>query len=54
MLFVGVVLVVFTVGYRLAGWSWSDALYMVVITAFSVGFGEAPASFLSLARSCSG
>ena len=39
-LFVGVVLVVFTVGYRLAGWSWSDALYMVVITAFSVGFGE--------------
>jgi len=40
MLFVGVVLVVFTVGYRLAGWSWSDALYMVVITAFSVGFGE--------------
>lgn len=40
MLFVGVVLVVFTLGYRLAGWSWSDELYMVVITAFSVGFGE--------------
>jgi voltage-gated potassium channel Kch len=40
MLFVGVVLVVFTLGYRLAGWSWSDAIYMVVITAFSVGFGE--------------
>lgn len=38
--FVAVVLVVFTVGYRLAGWSWSDALYMVIITAFSVGFGE--------------
>ena len=38
--FVGVVMVVFTVGYRLAGWSWSDAFYMVVITAFSVGFGE--------------
>lgn len=40
MLFVAVVLVVFTAGYRLAGWSWSDSLYMVVITAFSVGFGE--------------
>ena len=38
--FVGVVMVVFTVGYRAAGWSWSDAFYMVVITAFSVGFGE--------------
>ena len=39
-LFVLVVLTVFTIGYRLAGWSWSDSLYMVVITAFSVGFGE--------------
>ncbi|MBE2282081.1 MAG: NAD-binding protein [Prosthecobacter sp.] len=38
--FVGVVMAVFTLGYRVAGWSWGDALYMVVITAFSVGFGE--------------
>jgi voltage-gated potassium channel Kch len=38
--FVGLVLAVFTVGYRVAGWSWSDAFYMVIITAFSVGFGE--------------
>ena len=38
--FVGIVLVVFAVGYRLAGWSWGDSIYMVVITAFSVGFGE--------------
>ena len=34
------VLAVFALGYRLAGWSWGDAVYMVVITAFSVGFGE--------------
>jgi hypothetical protein len=39
-IFVGVVMLVFTLGYRLAGWSWSDAFYMVIITAFSVGFGE--------------
>ncbi len=38
--FIGVVTVVFTVGYRLAGWSWGDAFYMVIITAFSVGYGE--------------
>ena len=39
-IFVGVVMLVFTLGYRLAGWSWGDAFYMVIITAFSVGFGE--------------
>ena len=38
--FIGVVTVVFTLGYRLAGWSWGDAFYMVIITAFSVGYGE--------------
>ncbi|MCM1985015.1 potassium channel family protein [Lyngbya confervoides] len=27
-------------GYRLAGWSWMDAVYMVVITIFGVGYGE--------------
>ena len=32
MLFLGVALVVFTAGYRLAGWSWRNALYMVPIT----------------------
>jgi len=36
------VLIVFgsTLGYRIAGWPWVDALYMVVITVFGVGFGE--------------
>ncbi|MEQ1751334.1 MAG: potassium channel family protein, partial [Prosthecobacter sp.] len=38
--FVAAVMAVFTLGYRVAGWSWGDAFYMVVITAFSVGFGE--------------
>ena len=38
--FAGAVMAVFAVGYRMAGWSWSDAIYMVIITAFSVGFGE--------------
>lgn len=38
--FVGLVMMVFTIGYRVAGWSWSDSFYMVVITAFSVGYGE--------------
>lgn len=27
-------------GYRLAGWSFLDAVYMVVITIFGVGYGE--------------
>jgi voltage-gated potassium channel len=38
--YVGLVLAVFTLGYRAAGWSWSDSFYMVVITAFSVGYQE--------------
>ena len=38
--YIALVLAVFALGYRLAGWSWGDAIYMVVITAFSVGFGE--------------
>ena len=38
--FVGAVLIIFTLGYSLAGWSWSDSFYMVIITAFSVGYGE--------------
>ena len=29
-----------TLGYRLAGWSWLDSVYMVTITIFGVGYGE--------------
>ncbi|MEZ4333928.1 MAG: potassium channel protein [Myxococcota bacterium] len=32
--------VVGVIGYRLAGWPLSDAIYMVVITIFGVGYGE--------------
>ncbi len=32
--------VIGTCGYAFAGWSWLDAVYMVVITIFGVGFGE--------------
>ncbi len=32
--------VVGTVGYMIAGWGFLDALYMVVITIFGVGYGE--------------
>ena len=28
------------IGYRLAGWQWIDAAYMVTITIFGVGYGE--------------
>ena len=28
------------VGYVINGWEWQDAVYMVVITVFGVGYGE--------------
>ena len=34
------VCVVATIGYLLAGWEFNDAVYMVVITIFGVGYGE--------------
>jgi len=34
------VMVLGATAYRLAGWSFSDAIYMVVITVFSVGYEE--------------
>lgn len=36
----GAVVALSTCGYRLAGWSWVDSLYMVVITIGTVGYGE--------------
>nr|WP_264314159.1 potassium channel protein [Pseudanabaena sp. PCC 7367] len=35
-----VTIVTAVVGYKLAGWSFLDAIYMVVITIFGVGYGE--------------
>ena len=39
-LFFALTCVVGVVGYLIAGWSLLDAIYMVVITVFSVGYGE--------------
>lgn len=38
--FMATVMVVGVIGYLLAGWDLSDAVYMVVITIFTVGYGE--------------
>jgi len=38
--FVLVVVALATFGYRLAGWPLGDAFYMVIITIYTVGFGE--------------
>ncbi len=47
--FFAVTCLVATVGYVLAGWRWVDALYMVTITIFGVGYGEVqPIDSLSL------
>ncbi len=38
--FVGIVFCSATIGYTLAGWSLGDAAFMVLLTVFSVGYGE--------------
>ena len=38
--FLAGVFVLGVIGYLLAGWNWSDAVYMVVISIFTVGYGE--------------
>jgi voltage-gated potassium channel len=40
-LFLPVVIAAATVGYEIAGWSLQDSLYMVVLTVFTVRYGEA-------------
>jgi voltage-gated potassium channel len=39
-LFFGLTCVVAIIGYMIAGWNLLDAIYMVIITVFSVGYGE--------------
>jgi voltage-gated potassium channel len=34
------IMVLSTISYRLVGWSLSDAIYMVVVTVYTVGYGE--------------
>jgi voltage-gated potassium channel len=38
--FMAVVMVVGVIGYLMAGWDLSDSIYMVVISIFTVGYGE--------------
>ncbi|WP_066718270.1 potassium channel family protein [Sphingomonas pituitosa] len=40
LLFVLTVAVLATIGYMAAGWSFADASYMVVLTIYTVGYGE--------------
>ncbi|HEX4270216.1 MAG TPA: potassium channel family protein, partial [Rhizomicrobium sp.] len=40
VLFMAVVIALATLAYMGAGWSFADALYMVLLTVYSVGYGE--------------
>lgn len=40
MIYVALVMVLATLAYMAAGWSFRDAVYMVVITVYTVGFNE--------------
>ena len=40
IVWVGCVFVVSTIGYAIAGWPLGDAAYMVLLTIYSVGYGE--------------
>lgn len=40
LLFMGVVVVLATLAYMAAGWTFTDASYMVLLTVYTVGYGE--------------
>lgn len=40
IVFVGIVMAVSTVGYMMNGWSLGDAVYMVILTVYTVGYDE--------------
>ena len=40
LLYMAVVMTAATISYTLAGWSLGDAIYMVIITVYTVGFEE--------------
>ena len=40
LLYMAVVMMAATISYRLAGWSLGDAIYMVIITVYTVGYQE--------------
>ena len=40
LIFMGVVVTAATIAYMAAGWSFSDASYMVLLTVYTVGYGE--------------
>ncbi len=48
--FMLLVMVLSTIAYRLAGWSLGDAFYMVVMTVYTVGYGEVRAVDTPLLR----
>src|SRR5271170_7869099 len=40
VIFVLTVVVLGTIAYMAAGWSFADAIYMVLLTVYTVGYGE--------------
>lgn len=40
LIYIVAVIAAATVAYVLAGWSWADAFYFVIITVFTVGYEE--------------
>ena len=38
--FIGIVMMLATIGYMASGWSFRDAIYMVIVTLYTVGYNE--------------